>query len=1061
LSTTFALPPLAKTPTWITPGVVVVSKGGALYLRLDANDAGSYKLASGSLPGGVVLSNDGLLSGVCGTAGMYEVVVRAVGSSKTVYADHSLTISVNDPLPMTSNATFESLKASGRVSGYDLREFRFYPRNDAFEFVCADRTANSLQPWFSAELKFAAHSTDGAYATYVIEALHGSTKDGVALSTSTQSGTATIPLNTTMYGWWRIEKNLITHKVYSGFAPSTWTLSGEVFSRTYAVTIDAGDIALENTHFVPDGSGSLQGVWTANEPSLVTTNYRRGMSGSGSNRFMSNAGEVWGCGSNASGQITGVAGSSMNTLIKVPGLPFMTRFSDTPHSDFMYGRDGNGDWWRWGPYSAHGLGDGGSGLPGIMPPTKFTLLPGMTRVVQRGMDTWAKVKNGDWYRWGPNESSCLATGDSVPLTVPTLYTGLSNIKDVVNDPQGFFFLLHDGSLYYVGGQWKSGPTITTPTLVMTGVARVLGGWIVYMYKHDGTWWLCGYSSTGGAGTGGVGSSWRQTSPTQITTLPKPLRSIVSWYDTIATHAAGTPVIGYGLVLRWQATGPGYPWQSGGVAVAGLPTNVQYSMIGSCSTMITWDRKLYTAGYNSNYEAGFNTLTQRDTTQLVPPFTMCADALTPTWNTARVDLAIGAVSVMMDASEGRYYQILAGSLPAGLSMNSEGVVTGTTTAAATTTAVIRAYGITGCRSDAAVAFKVTSAPVTWTTGTLLAPFTAGSAYSFSLQAANATTYTLVGGALPVGLVLSASGVISGTTATKEVATFHVRAANSDMSQDRVFKMSHAVVSDMVAFNTASPAGEYLVQLADRRVVPGYWDGAWMKIHDESNNAGAKYASMWSPADMTDGSTHGRTSGAVLARITFTSSLPLNSVVRYTCQYIAHNSWDGEGANVNDGTVNLFTANPRHNNAANNFNANGSASTASGNTIFVDAVLGNKTTLVLHHNNALDQDSADESMLIRNAAVYVKPNTPPPVWDTNAWENFAVVFWGFNSNGVHDYKCSGATSFQLLTSLPAGITLNGSRIQGVCTAPKGDYPAPTIRAINSGGYTDRTMGPITVR
>jgi hypothetical protein len=187
----------------------------------------------------------------------------------------------------------------------------------------------------------------------------------------------------------------------------------------------------------------------------------------------------------------------------------------------------------------------------------------------------------------------------------------------------------------------------------------------------------------------------------------------------------------------------------------------------------------------------------------------------------------------------------------------------------------------------------------------------------------------------------------------------------------------LIADMADFSTSSPVGSYNVKLVDNTVVTGTWDGTWMKIHDESNNAGSSYTAMWSPTDMTDGSTHGRTSGAgPIQRITFTRVMPLNAYVRYTCQYITNNSWDNESGNVNDGATTFVSFQGDHGNQIIGFDARGSASTvASGNTVNVDIIPGAKTTLVLYHDNGLNSDSSDESMLIRNATVYVRPLVMP--------------------------------------------------------------------------------------
>lgn len=88
------------------------------------------------------------------------------------------------------------------------------------------------------------------------------------------------------------------------------------------------------------------------------------------------------------------------------------------------------------------------------------------------------------------------------------------------------------------------------------------------------------------------------------------------------------------------------------------------------------------------------------------------------------------------------------------------------------------------------------PVNWTTasGSLGSPYTEQSA-TYTLFAANATSYSVVSGSLPTGLTLNTTtGVISGTVGAGAVANyttttvnFTIRAANSSSNSDRAFSI----------------------------------------------------------------------------------------------------------------------------------------------------------------------------------------------------------------------------------------------------------------------------------
>lgn len=138
----------------------------------------------------------------------------------------------------------------------------------------------------------------------------------------------------------------------------------------------------------------------------------------------------------------------------------------------------------------------------------------------------------------------------------------------------------------------------------------------------------------------------------------------------------------------------------------------------------------------------------------------------------VGSAFAAQLVASGGSAPYTFAVIAGSLPAGLSLNaSTGTITGTPTTAGTSsgitvrvtdalgaTATASAFSITVAAAGAALVISGTPA----TTGTV------GTAYSASVTASGGTgpyTYALAAGSLPAGLSLNAStGAISGTPTT---------------------------------------------------------------------------------------------------------------------------------------------------------------------------------------------------------------------------------------------------------------------------------------------------------
>ncbi|MDO8034503.1 putative Ig domain-containing protein [Janthinobacterium sp. SUN128] len=127
-----------------------------------------------------------------------------------------------------------------------------------------------------------------------------------------------------------------------------------------------------------------------------------------------------------------------------------------------------------------------------------------------------------------------------------------------------------------------------------------------------------------------------------------------------------------------------------------------------------------------------------------------------------------------------YTVSAGSLPAGLTLSSSGLLSGTPTAGGSFTATVQAadaHQFTGTQSYTLV---VSSATVSLTPATLPNP-TAEAVYTTTLTAAGGTapyTFSVSSGTLPAGLSLNAAtGVLSGTTNVTGSFTFSLRASDS--------------------------------------------------------------------------------------------------------------------------------------------------------------------------------------------------------------------------------------------------------------------------------------------
>ncbi len=118
-----------------------------------------------------------------------------------------------------------------------------------------------------------------------------------------------------------------------------------------------------------------------------------------------------------------------------------------------------------------------------------------------------------------------------------------------------------------------------------------------------------------------------------------------------------------------------------------------------------------------------------------------------------------------------FSVTSGSLPPGLTLSSGGVLSGTPTAAGNFTFTVTATDAQGCTVNGSytVTIFLTITPSTLPGGTV------GTVYSQTCTASGGTgpyAFTIQSGSLPPGLMLSSSGVISGTPTTIGSYTFTV-------------------------------------------------------------------------------------------------------------------------------------------------------------------------------------------------------------------------------------------------------------------------------------------------
>ncbi len=152
--------------------------------------------------------------------------------------------------------------------------------------------------------------------------------------------------------------------------------------------------------------------------------------------------------------------------------------------------------------------------------------------------------------------------------------------------------------------------------------------------------------------------------------------------------------------------------------------------------------------------------------------------------ALVAAAYGSLNFTTSGGTAPYtYALTAGALPAGMSVSSAGVLSGTPTAGGTFNFTVRATdsstGTGPYNSARAYSFTV-NAPTITLSPTTLAAMTVGTSVSQNVTASGGTSsyaYSISAGALPPGLSLSATGALTGTPTAAGPFNFTVTATDS--------------------------------------------------------------------------------------------------------------------------------------------------------------------------------------------------------------------------------------------------------------------------------------------
>jgi hypothetical protein len=195
----------------------------------------------------------------------------------------------------------------------------------------------------------------------------------------------------------------------------------------------------------------------------------------------------------------------------------------------------------------------------------------------------------------------------------------------------------------------------------------------------------------------------------------------------------------------------------------------------------------------------------------PPTTLTITTTSP----LTVGVVSSAYSVTLAATGGTppySWSVSSGTLPAGLSLSSSGVISGTPTAAGSTTFSLQAKdSATSAQTATLAATQVINPALAITTTSPLTPGIVGTAYSTTFAASGGVspyTWALASGSgpLPAGLTLSTAGVLSGTPTAAFSGSFNVQVSDSETTAQKTslsFTLSIVPAVPALAITTTSP------------------------------------------------------------------------------------------------------------------------------------------------------------------------------------------------------------------------------------------------------------------
>jgi Putative Ig domain len=156
-----------------------------------------------------------------------------------------------------------------------------------------------------------------------------------------------------------------------------------------------------------------------------------------------------------------------------------------------------------------------------------------------------------------------------------------------------------------------------------------------------------------------------------------------------------------------------------------------------------------------------------------------------------------------------WSVTSGALPAGLTLSSGGVISGTPSTTGTANFTVQVADSLSQNATKAFSLTISAPTLSITSSSPLAAGTVGTAYSQNLTASGGTppfTWSVQSGTLPAGITLSTAGVLSGTPTSAGTSNFTVRVADSGSQiATKAFSITISPAPLLITTTSPLPAG----------------------------------------------------------------------------------------------------------------------------------------------------------------------------------------------------------------------------------------------------------------